>query len=261
MKKFIVLILIALLPVVFMASCGSKSSPTSSDSNTATPTSTTVPNQVGPAALNMGTAASFAVLANSGITNNAESVCGNLGEYPGTSSTGTVAVYSCSGVSHIGDATAQAAMSSIFALNTGAYNVGLAMTGSTPIPGALGSGQSLAPGFYTPAAAGNSFSLSGTLTLDNTGGNPNNVYVFSTGSGSPGTVSTAANSNVVLINVLPRNVFWIAGTSITLGGASTFAGNLMANTTIQFGANTTLKGHAYANSAITFGANDVIANP
>jgi hypothetical protein len=259
-KKIIGLFLIALLPAAFMAGCGS-STPTSNSAPTPTP----VPAQVGPAALNVGVASSFAVLANSSITNDSENICGSLGIAPGTSSPPPAAVFACGGVSHLDDATAIAAASAIFALNTGAYNVGLAMTSPTLIASALGgvSGQSLAPGFYSPTGGSGTFSLSGTLTLNNTGGNPNNVYIFSTGTtGTPGTtIMAAANTQIVLVNVQAANVFWIAGTSITLGSSAAFAGNLMAGTTIQFLASSTLEGHAYSDTAITFGASNIITNP
>jgi hypothetical protein len=262
--------MMTLLPAALMVGCSSTSSPSGSGglSGGATATATSSIAPVGPTALGLGAASTnnFAVFASSGITNDAENICGNMGLYPAAASNSTGAYsFTCSGnVAYLKDATgyAQACQTAIFAATTGAYNVALAETNPILISSVLGTGQSLAPGLYAPTSSG-TFSLAGTLTLNNAGGNPNNAYIFMTGTtGTPGTsITTAANSSIVLVNVKAANVFWIAGTSLELGAATSFAGNILASTTVLFDAGSTLEGRAFSGTAITFFGSNAITNP
>lgn len=264
---------IALLPAGLIVGCSSTSSPSNSSgfSGGATATATATPGgSVGPTLLSLGAASTnnFAVFASSAITSNSENICGNIGLWPAASSFSTGAyAFTCTGnVAYLHDGTgyAQACQAAIFAATTGAYNVALAETSPILISSTLGTGQFLAPGLYSPVSGG-TFSLSGTLTLNNAGGNPNNVYIFMTGStGSPGTsITTAANSSIVLVNVKAANVFWIAGTSVELGAATSFAGNILASTTVIFDGGDSLEGRIFAGTAVTFSSATIssITNP
>lgn len=262
--------MMALLPVALMVGCSSTSNPSGSGglgtSSNATPT--VVP--AGSTVLSLGAASTnnFAVFASSAITSNSENVCGNIGLYPSASSFSTGAyAFTCAGnTAYLDDITgyAQACQAAIFAANTGTYNVAMAETNPILIPSVLGTGQSLAPGLYSPVSGG-SFSMAGALTLNNAGGNPNNVYIFTTGStGAPGTsITTAANSSIILVNVKAANVFWVAGTNFELGAGSSFAGNILASTTIIFDGGDSLEGRIFAGTAVTFSSATIssITNP
>ncbi len=257
----------ALLPAALMVGCSNTSNPSGSGglgsgSGTATPTTDTS------LALNLGAASTdnFAVFASSAITNDSENICGNIGLWPAASTNSTGAyTLTCAGNTaylHDGTGFAQACQAAIFAATTGTYNVALAETNPILISSVLGTGQSLAPGLYSPSSTG-TFSLAGTLTLNNTGGDPNNVYIFMTGNtGTPGTsITTAANTSIVLVNVKASNVFWVAGTSVELGASTAFAGNIMASTTINFDAGASLEGRAFSGTAITFFGANTVTNP
>lgn len=197
-----------------------------------------------PGAPNLATAANFAVLAGSTITNTGASVItGNLGLYPGTSVTG-FPPGTINGSENV--ANSIAANAQIDA--TAAYNALAAMAPGTT-ESALG-GLSLAPGTYS---SGSSMSLTGTLTLD-AGGNPNAVWIFQMGS----TLTTAASSVVSVINGgSAANVFWQVGSSATLGATSVFAGTILAQTSITVGggAGMAVNGRLLAlTGAVTFSA-------
>jgi hypothetical protein len=276
MKKQIgSLVLMAMIPAMVMTGCGTKSpiSPVvTSSSATATPVSTAAP--VGPTALNLGAGVTqsvgpFAVLAGSSIANMSEKVCGNIGLYEqgGTDndSMGYPAVFTCTNnANYLQDTNgaAQAAQAAIFGAN-GAFNVGMALPSPTPIPSELG-GLSIPPGFYDPNANGG-FTLGtgsfSTVTLDNYGGNPNNVYIFVTYLDGPGTLTTMANTKIVLRNVKASNVFWVVGSNAAFGANSSFAGTVMVGSNITFGNGVTLEGNAYSAGSVVFGNNDTIVNP
>lgn len=203
-----------------------------------------------PGAPNLATAANFAVLASSTITNTGSSVItGNLGLYPGTSVTG----FPPGTVNGTEDVANSVAMNAGIDA-TAAYNAIVAMAPGTT-ESALG-GLTLAPGTYS---SGSSMDLTGTLTLD-AGGNPNAVWIFQMGS----TLTTAASSVVSVINGgSAANVFWQVGSSATLGATSTFAGTILAQASITVGggAGMAISGRLLAlTGAVTFSAASAVAD-
>jgi hypothetical protein len=69
-------------------------------------------------------------------------------------------------------------------------------------------------------------SLTGNLTLDG-GNNPAAVFIFDTSFA----LTTASASTVTLTNGAQAcNIFWLIGSSATLGTGSTFVGHVIANT-------------------------------
>src|ERR1039457_4898948 len=171
------------------------------------------------AALILGSADSFAVLAGSGITVagavNSTTITGDIGTFPTPSITGLGNVV-LTGVNHADDAVTQNAKNDLLV----AYNDAAGRSATTsygPIFD-LG-GLTLTPGVYKDPS---SFAITGTLTLD-AGGDTNAVWIFQAGS----TLITATSSVVHLINgAQPCNVFWQVGTSATIGTSSTFVGNI-----------------------------------
>jgi hypothetical protein len=110
----------------------------------------------------------------------------------------------------------------------------------TPIPISTNlTGLTLYPGLYQSGTTID-FSAGGILTLDGQG-DPNAVFVLR----SATAITTLSTSQVVLSGgAKASNVFWIAGSAITLGANSIMKGTLVASTaiTLQTGAN--LEGRA-----------------
>lgn len=202
----------------------------------------------------LGTAASFAVLAGTTVTNTGPStINGNLGVHPGTAVSG-FPPGTVNGSIHTADAVAQQAKTDLVTAYDDAASRGPAVT----VAGDLG-GLTVTNGVYRSAS---SLGLTGTLTLD-AQGNADAVFIFQAGS----TLTTAAGSRVNLVNGAQScNVFWQVGSSATLGAGSTFTGSILALTSITLGDSVTLNGRALArNGAVTLN-NDIIrttscANP
>ncbi|MEO6627458.1 MAG: ice-binding family protein [Aquihabitans sp.] len=196
----------------------------------------------------LGTAASYAVIAGSTITNTGPSVLnGDRGLHPGASITG-FPPGTLHGASHIGDAAALQAKNDL----TAAYNDAAGRTPATSVPAELG-GSTFLPGTYAGATLG----LTGAMTLD-AGGDPDAVFLFKTNS----TLVTASNSSVALIgSANPCNVYWQVSSSATLGTETDFVGTVMAMTSITANTGADVVGRLLArNGAVTLD-NNVITRP
>jgi len=196
------------------------------------------------ASVPLGTAANFAVLAGSTVTNAGASVIrGDVGVSPGSAVTGfgpgTVVPPS---VIYRGGPIALQAKNDL----TTAYNNVAGRSLSEAVFADLG-GRTLAPGVYSSAS---SLALNGDLTLD-AKGDPNAEFVFQ--AGSTLLVGTTTVSHVRLINgAQASNVYWQVGSSATIGVGSAFAGNILALTSITMKTSATLDGRALAqNGAVT----------
>jgi ice-binding like protein/putative surface cell wall-binding protein len=199
------------------------------------------------APVNLRSAAAFAVLAGSTVTNAGDTmVNGDLGVSPGTAATITPGMVN--GTIHGGDPVAAAAQADLAT----AYNTALAQGPDAPLVGDLG-GLTLGPGLYGFGAAA---TLATTLTLDG-GGDPDAVFIFQIGS----TITTAANSSVVLTGGAQAcHVSWLIGSSATLGANTSLRGDVLAITSITAVAGTTVEGRLLAmNGAVTLDTNTVTA--
>jgi Ice-binding-like len=204
----------------------------------------------GPAPVGLGTAAPFAVLAGTKVTNTGPTtITGELGIHPGTAAAvtgfppGTV-----SGATHAADAVALQAKKDLVT----AYNAAAGRTPVTAVAAGKLGGKTLVGGVYS----GGALALTGTLTLDGQN-DPNSVWVFQAAS----SLITASSSKVALIRgASPCNVFWQVTSSATLGSGSTFVGTIMAMTGITMANGVTVNGRALArNGAVTL-INDKIDN-
>jgi hypothetical protein len=116
----------------------------------------------------------------------------------------------------------------------------------------LGGHTFYAGGVYT---ASTSLGLTGAVTLDCTS-NPNGQVIFQIGS----TLTTASGSSVTLVNCQASNIFWLVGTSATLGTTTSFAGNILAQASITMNTGASLSGRALARTgAVTLDTNAISA--
>jgi Ice-binding-like/Bacterial Ig-like domain (group 3) len=202
------------------------------------------------AAVSLGTAADFAVLAGSTITNTGPSVItGDLGLSPGTAITGTPPGQ-INGTVHAADATAAQAKSDLAA----AYDDAAARPATATVPVELG-GTTRTPGVYDSPAG--TFGITGTVTLD-AQGDTNAVFIFKAAS----TLITASASSVNLVNgARASNVFWQVGSSATLGTYSILRGNVMALASITVTTGVTIDGRVLARTAAVTLDTDTISRP
>jgi len=199
-------------------------------------------------AQSLGSAASFAVLSGSTVTNTgATTISGSVGVSPGTAIAGLPAGQPTGGTVHAGDTVAAQAQSDL----TGAYNSLAGMACGTNLTGQDLGGQTLAPGVY---CFNSSAAVTGTLTLD-AQGNADAIFVFQIGS----TLTTATNAALNLIGEARRpNVYWQVGSSATLGTGTVFGGNIVALGSITLTTGARLNGRALARTgAVTMDANTI----
>ena len=228
--------LLALLSLCLVTACGS-SSPTTPSSQT-------------PASLDLGSAAQFAVLAGSTVTNTGLAIInGDLGVWAGTAVTGFPPGV-VNGTIHAGDVAAQHGQASL----TIAYNDAAARTtGVVGVAGDLG-GKTLGPGLYKSTS---NLAVTGNLTLD-AKGNQNAVFIFQIVSA----LTVNSTSGVVLSGgAKAANVFWQVGSSATLGTGSAFKGTILALTSIAMATRATLDGRALARNGAVILDSNAIAVP
>ena len=184
--------------------------------------------------VSLASAASFAVLGSSGVSNvGLTTVTGDLGVSPGSSLTG-FPPGTVSGAQHVADSvSAQAQADATTGYNDAWSRTVCAIT----IDGNLG-GQTLTPGLYI---SGSSIEISsGDLTLD-AQGNANAVFIFQVSS----TLTTTSGRQIFLSGgAQAKNIFWAVGSSATLGTTSVFQGTIMAYASITLTTGATLHGRA-----------------
>jgi hypothetical protein len=197
----------------------------------------------------LGTAANFAVLAGATVTSTGLTVItGDLGLSPGTAVTG-IPPGIVNGALHTGDATAAIAKTDLLT----AINTANALTLPILLAGDLG-GRTLVPGLYKSTS---SLAVTGALTLD-AQGDPNAVWVFQIAS----TLTTLTGSQIILTGgAQASNIFWVVGSSATLGTTSVFKGTIMAYASITITTGATVDGRALAEvGAVTLDSN-IITKP
>ncbi len=193
----------------------------------------------------IGAATNFAVLGASTITNTGNTtIVGNMGISPGTAITGfppgsvTGTTYTTNSL--VAHARTDAA-STYRSLSS-------AMCRTQESDAADIGGQTLSPGvFCFPSSA----AITGTITFSGNG-----AYILKIGS----SLTTAAgNSHVVLTNgATAANVFWVVGSSATLGTNSDFKGTIIAFSSITANTGATVEGRLIAiTDAITLDTNHI----
>ncbi len=212
-------------------------------------TFTTV-NPLGPLFIDLDCAGDFAVLAGSTVTNTGPTIVdGDIGLSPSTSVTGFPPGTVINGAIHVVDTKAANAKGCL----TTAYNdgAGRSLNAIVNSTGELG-GLTLAPGLYVSAPG--SFAMTNSdLTLD-AQGDVNAIWIFQ----MPSSTLTVGNGlKVILANgANPNNIFWIVGTSATIGTTAVMKGNILADQSITLQTGATLDGRVLARiAAVTLDTN------
>ncbi len=198
----------------------------------------------------LGTAILFAILAGTTITNTGASVVnGDVGLSPGSAIVPGSPPWTVNGNIFVDDPKAVQAKTD---LDT-AFATLDALTPATDKSGIDLGGTTLGPGNYSYAAGAG---LTGALTLD-ASGDPNAVFVFQITT----TLITAAASSVLLINgAQAKNVYFVVGSSATLGTTTAFQGNILAQTDITVDTGASVNGRLLARDGeVTLDTNLVTA--
>jgi len=209
-----------------------------------------------PVTTQLGSAANYALLAYSGITNSGSSVIsgGNIGSFPTASITGfPPGVLTSPAI--IDNANASAAQTALASAITYYQGVTPTLSGLANLSTG-GNGSTAAT--YTP---GNYFSVAASSLTMPTGiildaqGNPNAQFVFVAGS----TINLASGQTVSLVNgATAANVVFVAGSSFTSVATSTMNGNILAVASVTLGGGI-LNGRALANNgAVTIAASTIV---
>jgi hypothetical protein len=167
----------------------------------------------------LGSAESVAILGASQVTNTGPStVVGDIDVSPGSAITGLSSVTLSGAINATNAISQQAAWDAAEAYT---YLNGLSFTAALTGQD-LGTLPVLAPGVYKFAS---SAQLTGTLTLD-FDNLSNQSFVFQIAT----TLITAAGANIVVLNGdASDSIFFTVGSSATIGTATQFAGNILAN--------------------------------
>lgn len=215
---------------------------------------TSVDAYVSPGPVDLGTAANFAVLANTAITNTGSTVVsgGDVGSGPTGFSVSNFppGVVNSPGILYTAANAATANANTALGL---AYSNIAGRTPDQTFPN--GDGQlnnlTLDPGVYRVGTATTAQLAAGNLTLD-ANNDPNAIWIFQI----PGTtLKTAASTQILLARQAQAcNVYWQVGSSATLGASSIFRGNILADTSITVGNSVTVIGRLLAGAVTTSGA-------
>jgi hypothetical protein len=202
-----------------------------------------------PASIALGATCSFGMLgATPSVTSTgATNVTGDIGIWPGASIVG-FPPGTLTGMKHAGDSIAMTAQGDL----TTAYNNAAAAAGGIVLPADAG-GLTLAPGVYKTTSAQPTLGITGNLTLS---GPSTGLWIFQIVSA----LTTATNNSQVIMagGATSHNVFWVVGSSATLGTHTTFAGTIMAHASITATTGATLNGRALASiGAVTLDSNPI----
>ena len=221
----------------------------------------------GPAAVVLGTAGNFAILAKTGIsTTGTTHVTGDIGVSPAAASfiTGFSLVAPpttfttsalVTGNVYAADydpptpTTMTTAVSDMQTAYTAAAGRAAGVGPNLNLGAGTVAGQTLAPGTYT---WGSNVTITTDLTLS---GSANDVWLFQI----TGTLDLATGKQILLVGALAKNIFWQVSDAVTFSPGSHFEGNILAMTNIAMQTGATLNGRALAQAAVTLDASTVVA--
>ena len=225
---------------------------------------TVVTSATGPAAVNLGTAVNYVILAKSGVsTTGATSVVGDIGvspilatgitgftlSAPPTTFTTSALVTGKVWAPDYNAPTAANLTTAVLDMQTAYTNAaGRTLPDFTELGAGNINGLTLAPGLYK---WGTGVSLPNTVTLN---GDANSVWIFQIAQNL--TVGNGASVNLTG-GALARNVFWQVAGQATLGTTVNFKGIILSQTLISFNTGAIMKGRALAQTAVTLNATDI----
>ena len=208
-----------------------------------------------PVNTHLGTAANYAILAYSGITNAS----------PATSVTGGVIGTQTATITGFNPPTATVDNANAAAARVAGQAAFTYFSGLTPTQTGLanlsnnngGGGLGI---YHAGVFSGGALDIPTTITLD-AQGNPNALFVFISAS----TTVLHSGASILLVNgAQAANVVWVVGSSFTSTATSTMVGNILAYTSITLGGGI-LSGRALAvgggNGAVTIPAATAITVP
>jgi hypothetical protein len=261
----------ALLLVVSMTGCGGGGGGGGTSSSASNPGTVCV--EAGCVSLgtagNLGAAGSYAILAETAITNTGTSaITGNIGISPNKAG-------SISGFALVADATNVFSTSSLVTgriyasayapptpanLTAAVSSMQAAYTAAAGPPHGVGAtnlnlnggtlnGQDFAPGTYTWDTPGN-VSITGDITLT---GTATDVWIFQ----MSGNLTQSSGTTVILVGALPQNVFWQVAGSATIGTTAHIEGIILGQTLIALQTGASMKGRALAQAAVTLDSNAI----
>lgn len=222
----------------------------------------------GPAAVNLGTAGNFVILAKSGISSTGTTaVVGNIGLSPAAASFVT-------GFGLIADSTNTFSTSSLvtgkiyasdYAQPTPAHMTTAVSDMETAFTDAAGrtspdytelyagdiTGRTLVPGLYKWGTG--VLISSGGVTLS---GGANDVWIFQIAQDL-----TVSNSAIITLagGAQAKNIFWQVAGEATLGTAADFKGNILSQTLISLNTGAVMNGRALAQTEVTLNATAITA--
>jgi Ice-binding-like len=202
-----------------------------------------LPSTCGQAKVPLGTAGNFRVLAGSTVTNTGPTVVrGNLGVSPGSAVTGFPPGRVTGSIDKADTAAAHAQKDLVKAYNDAMGRSNCAKT----VAGNIG-GRTLSPGLYHSSSS--LMISSGDLTLD-AHGHSGAVFIFQVTT----KFTTTSGRDVILSGgAEARNIYWVVGSSATLGTTSVVYGDILAHKSISFANGAKLYGRALAHiGAVTF---------
>jgi hypothetical protein len=210
------------------------------------------PGACGEGRITLGSAANFEVLAGTTVTNTgATTVHGNLGVSPGSAVTGFPPGKVTGAIDRADTAAANGQTSLVRAYTDGMARSNCPIT----VAGNIG-GKTLSPGLYHSSS---SLAISsGTLTLTGSGGS-GKVFIFQVTS----KLTVTSGRQVVLAGgALASNVFWVVGSSATLGTNSVVYGTILSHKSISIATGAVLHGRALAHiGAVTLAGNTLRSTP
>jgi hypothetical protein len=207
--------------------------------------------------VNLGSAADFTVLSQSGITDVFKtSIGGNVGTSPITGAAIDLTCGEVSGIIYTVDAAGPLPCSvtdptrltaAVGDMQT-AYNdaAGRVLPDQLNLGAGEIGGRTLAPGLYKWTS---NVSISNDLTL---AGGPDDVWIFQVA----GTLSEANATSVTLSGgAQAKNVFWQSAGAVTIGTQSHFEGTVLSNTMVALKTKASLTGRLLAQTAVTLQMN------
>jgi hypothetical protein len=213
----------------------------------------------GPSEVDLGSAGSFAILSQSGVTDVYRSaIVGDVGTSP---ITGAAMLLSCGEVTGniyvVDDAgPLPCAINSKSDLSSAVGDMGFAYDDaagrSSPDYAELGAGEigglTLAPGLYNWSS---DVTISTDVTLS---GGPTDVWIMQVA----GSLSQANAVRVTLAGgALAKNIFWQVAGAVTLGTNSHFEGIVLGKTLIAVNTGTSVNGRLLAQTAVTLQKNTI----